>query len=61
MKQWLGVGHVQFDMWFLNSYQSVTGTMTACDRYGFTVLLENNGQLHSYSWNVLQHVCLAGM
>lgn len=59
MHHWLNKGHCQFDLVFLNFHQVVIGKMISFDHAGCTILLENNGEEHAYSWSVIQHICLA--
>lgn len=59
MKYFLNVGHCQFDLLMNGVHQQVIGKMVGHDSSGCTILLEATGQLHSYSWSVVQHICLA--
>jgi hypothetical protein len=59
MKHYLNVGHCQFDLFMLGSHQQVIGRMINHDSSGCSILLEATGEVHSYSWSVVQHICLA--
>lgn len=59
MRIWLNQGHCQFDLWMAGAAQQVIGKMVHADEDGCQILIEMNGTLQSYSWDVVQHICLA--
>ena len=59
MRYWLNIGHVQFDLLLGGQAQQIIGKLVHCDETGCTILKENDGTLHSYSLDVVQHATLA--
>lgn len=59
MKHFLNIGHCQFDLLMNGVHQQVIGKMINIDGNGCAIMLEATGQVHCYSWSVVQHICLA--
>ena len=59
MKIYMNIGHCQFDLWLAGEAQQIIGKMIHCDEDGCQLLKESDGTLHSYSWNVIQHITTA--
>lgn len=59
MHYYHNVGHCQFDLLLLGNVEQVIGKMIQSDAQGCTILIERDGTIQSYSWNVVQHIALA--
>lgn len=59
MHIYMNIPHVQFNLYIAGSAQMVIGKMVHSDAQGCQILVESDGNLHAYNWDVIQHITLA--